>query len=504
MSASHDVLLGIDVGTSSVKVVAITTSGTVLGDHSVAYETTTPRPGWAEQDAAAWWRAIGEATRALLARVEERGPSTVVGIGLSGQMHTFVLLDDDDRPLRPAITWMDTRGEGLLEDARRRVAEADLAQQLANPVVLGLTLLPLTWLAAHEPNVLARAATLLLAKDYVRMRLTGEKGSEPTDASATLLFDVAARAWSDATVAAFGLPRGMLPTLGESATVAGTLRDEAAEHLGLRPGIPVAFGAGDQQAAAVGMGSVRAGQVQLTVGTGAQVLAVRDRVVADVSGRLHAFCHVRGWITQASVNNAGSALAWVCNLLGVGWNDVYAGLGRGVGGPVFVPYLTGERTPLMKGHARGAWIGLSSEHTSSDLARAAGEGVVAAIAEAIGTVVETRTWRGALRVAGGGMGHATFAQALADASGLPIEVRETHEASGVGAALLAGVAVGAFGGLDEAAALAPERIAAEYQPDPAQHEGWAARRATLRELDAIGFHEVVERTRSDRRVRTIR
>jgi xylulokinase len=484
-------LLGIDVGTSSVKVVALGTDGAVVAEHAVGYETAVPQPGWAEQDPEAWWRAVGEATRALLARAAATAALDVVGIGLSGQMHTFVLVDRDGRPVRPAVTWMDTRAAAVLPAVRERIAAAGLRERLANPAVLGLTLPPLVWLSEHEPESLRRTRALLSAKDYVRLRLTGEVAAEATDASATLLCDVGARAWSGAVMAAFDLPADILPPLGESHEVAGRLGAAAAEHLGLRAGLPVAFGAGDQQAAALGMGSVRAGQVQLTVGTGAQVIAVRDQAVPDAAGRLHTFCHVRGWITQASVNNAGSALSWVREVLGVEWDAVYDRLGAQGAGPTFVPYLAGERTPLMKGHVRGAWIGLEAGQTRADLARAAGEGVVAAIAEAIGTVLGEGAGGPALRAAGGGMRHAAFAQSIADASGHGVEVREARDASGIGAALLAGIAAGVFDGYDAAAASAPARIAAEYAPDPTRRASWAERRTLLRALDASGFHEIV-------------
>ena len=485
------VLLGIDVGTSSVKAVVLRADGAVLAAHAVPYATRVPHPGWSEQEPSAWWSAAGEACRAALAVVgAAHEPPEVVGIGLSGQMHTFVLLAADGRPLRPAVTWMDTRAEPLLQAVRDTIAAAGLADHLANPVVLGLTLLPLVWLRDHEPETVREAHALLSAKDYLRWRMTGEIGAEPTDASATLLCDVAARRWSPQVMAAFDLPSGLLPAMGESATVAGALTPEAAEHLGLAPGIPVAFGAGDQQAAALGMGTVHPNQVQLMVGTGAQVTAVRERPAADPTGRLHAFCHVRGWTTQASVNNAGSALEWARTLLGLEWEHVYEALGRG-GGPLFVPYLTGERTPLMKGHALGAWLGLAPGHGPRDLARAAGEGVAAAIAEAVLTVTEGGDPAGAVRAAGGGMRHPAFAQAIADATGLDVEVHASHDASGAGAALLGGLAGGVFADVAVAAAHAPSRVAATYRPSAEREPWWAGRRETLRRLDAIGLHEVV-------------
>ncbi len=484
-------LIGLDLGTSSLKALALGSDGTVLAEATAAYPTATPHPGWAEQDPASWWAAAGSASRTVAASLP--ADAQVVGIGLSGQMHTFVLVDGDGVALRPAVTWMDTRAGTLLDDVRRRVADAGLAVELGNPVVLGLSLPLLVWMRDHEPDVVQGATWFLGAKDWLRLRMTGAVGAEPTDASATLLFDVPGRRWSRATCDVFGIPYRLLPRLGTSGACAGGLTTEAAHHLGLPAGIPVAFGAGDQQAAAVGTGTVRPGQMQLMVGTGAQAVAVRAAPVVDPAGRLHAFAHVEGWLSQASVNNAGAALGWAKDVLGLEWSELYATLDDPAldDAPLFLPYLTGERTPLMKGHARGAWLGLAPEHGARHLARAGIEGVVASIADAVATLLEAGAPVGPIRASGGGLREPAFAQALADAIGHPLDVLASSAASAVGAALLGGVAAGVYADTPDAAGHAPLAVAATVAPRPERTAAWTARRDRVRALDALGLHEAV-------------
>lgn len=481
-------LLGLDLGSSSLKALLLDLQGRVLAVRSAAYPTRSPAPGWAEQTVDDWWAACGEAART--AHADAPG-AEVVGIGLSGQMHTFVLVDAAGAPVRPAISWMDTRAAAMLPSIEAAIRAAGLADELANPVVLGLTLPPLAWLGTHEPDALARAATLLLAKDAVRQRLTGELASEPTDASATLLFDVAGRRWSTATLEAFGLPAGLLPPLGEPGARAGRLTADAARHLGLAPGVSVAFGAGDQQAAAVGTGTVRAGQAQLMVGTGAQALVAEERAPRGVDAGLHAFCHARGWLRQASVNNAGAALRWVRAVLGLEWAELYRALGDEPPPtrPLFLPYLTGERAPLMKGHARGAWLGLEPGHDRAALARAAVAGVAAAIADGLRALPGDPDRR--VRAGGGGLQDGAFAQAVADASGATLDLLDAAHASAVGAALLGGVAAGVFPDLDAAVAAARPNAARSLRPRPERAAAWAQLRARFRALDALGLHEAL-------------
>jgi xylulokinase len=505
-NASHTrrrpVLLGLDAGTSSLKALVLDGAGQVLGEAAAAYPTLTPAPGWAEQDPEAWWAAAVTAVRTAMAEVG--ADAEVAGIGLSGQMHTFVLVDAHGVPVRPAVTWLDTRARDALAEVRATVESRGLARTLGNPVVLGLSLPPLVWLREHEPDVWARTATFLSAKDYLRLRLTDEIGAEATDASATLAFDVTGRRWSQAVQDAFGLPRSWWPTLGGSGDVAGHLTPTAGAALGLPAGIPVAYGAGDQQASALGAGTVRPGQRQLTVGTGAQAIVVRAESVVDPLGRLHTFAHVHGWLSQASVNNAGVALGWVRARLGLDWAEMYATLDDPEldDAPTFLPYLTGERTPLMKGEARGAWLGLAPEHGTTHLARAAVEGVVSGIADAVATLAEIPATdaaeaAGVWRVVGGGVREPAFAQALADATGARFDVLASSSASALGAALLGGVAAGTFADVVAAADVAPVEVLATFVPRPERRAAWSSRSALARELDASGFHEIVARHRSE-------
>jgi xylulokinase len=481
-------LLGLDLGSSSLKALLLDLEGRVLAVRQAAYPTRAPAPGWAEQSLDDWWLACGAATRAVLAAAPD---AEVVGIGLAGQMHTFVLLDEAGVPVRPAVTWMDTRAVASLPEVAARIRAAGVADELANPVVVGLSLPPLTWLLAHEPVVFARARTLLAAKDALRFRLTGELGAEPTDASATLLFDVAGRCWSRATLDAFGLPQALVPPIGEPDALAGRLTGAAARHLGLPARIPVAFGAGDQQAAAVGTGTVAPGQAQLMVGTGAQALVVEGAPPAGVDPRLHAFCHVRGWLRQASVHNAGVALGWTRSLLGLDWAELYAALGDDppARSPLFLPYLTGERAPLMKGHARGAWLGLEPGHDRAALARAAVAGVVAGIAAGLRSLPGDPDRR--VRAGGGGLQDAAFAQAVADASGATLDVLDASDASAVGAAMLGGIAAGAFPDLDAAVGSVRPAVARTLRPRPERAAAWAALGERSRALDALGLHEAL-------------
>ena len=485
-------LLGLDLGTSSLKALVLAEDGLVLAEQAEGYPTLQPHPGWSEQDPDGWWRACVAATRAALAdATRAHGPLDVRGIGLSGQMHTFVLVDARGRAVRPAVTWMDTRGQPHLERVRTAIAAAGLQAEVANPVVLGLSLLPLVWLREHEPASLAAATAFLVAKDALRLRLTGTLGSEPTDASATLLADVPGRVWSARVASLFDLPFELLPALAASDASAGGLLPEAAAELGVPAGIPVAHGAGDQQAAALGMGSLHPGDLQLMVGTGAQVLAVREAAEADPLGRLHTFCHVRGFVQQASVNNAGAALAWARELLGLEWAQLYAAPLDQPDLPAFVPFLSGERTPLMKGHARAAWLGLAPEHDATALAAAAVIGVVTSIADAARVVVAGGSVRGSIRASGGGLREPRFAQALTDAIGRPLTVVRSGAASAVGAAVLAGVAAGVYADLAAAVDRVGRADGVAYLPDPDAAVFWAEHRDWRAGLDAAGFHEHV-------------
>jgi xylulokinase len=374
----------------------------------------------------------------------------VGAIGLSGQMHGIVLADDRGHPLRPAILWADTRSAEQL--ATYRGLDEDARERLANPPAVGMAGPSLLWLRDHEPETYASARWALQPKDWLRLRLTGEAAAEPSDASATLLYDLLSDDWDYIVIEALGLRAGLLAPLVASAEVAGTLTREAAKFLGLRAELPVAAGAADTAAAMLGGGLLRPGLVQLTVGTGGQIVAPKSAPVPDPHRRTHLYRAATPdlWYSMAAIQNAGLALEWARNTLGASWHDVYEeafALSPGAGGVVFLPYLSGERTPRFDADARGAWVGLGLEHGRGHLLRAALEGVAFALLEGLEALEEAGTTIPELRLAGGGTAEEPWQQLLADVLGRPLRVLPggvAAVASARGAALLAGAAAGVY------------------------------------------------------------
>src|SRR5215207_7757742 len=347
-------LLGLDLGTSSIKALLLAEDGAVLGEGSASYAVSAPRPGWAESSPEDWWEAVVEATASAVGR---RG-AEVTALGLSGQMHGVVLADEQGLPLRPAILWADARSGDEL--AAYRGLGADLSRRLANPPAVGMAGPSLLWLRDHEPGAYASARWALQPKDWLRVRLTGEAAAEPSDASATLLYDLFTDGWDYAAAESLGLRPGLLAPLVASGSVAGSLTPEAAHALGVPAGLPVAAGAADTAAAMLGGGLLRPGPVQLTVGTGAQIVSPKGGPEPDPGGRTHLYrAAVPGlWYSMAAIQNAGLALEWARKTLGASWEDVYEeafAVPPGAGGVVFLPYLSGERTPRFDPGARGAW-----------------------------------------------------------------------------------------------------------------------------------------------------
>src|SRR5919202_816561 len=354
-------LLGLDLGTSSVKALLLGEGGDPLGEGSASYPVRSPHPGWVESDPQEWWDAVAEATRIALGSRRAR----VAALGLSGQMHGVVLADERGRPLRPAVLWADTRsGErlsayrGLDEDARRR---------LANPPAVGMAGPTLLWLRDHETEVYASARWALQAKDWLRLRLTGQVAAEPSDASATLLYDLRSDDWAYPIVEALGLRPDLLAPLVASADVAGELTRAAAGRLRLRAGLPVAAGAAENPPPLLGGGLSRPGSVQLTVGTGGQIVAPKSRPEPDPHERTHLYRAAAPdlWYSMAAIQNAGLALEWARKNLRASWREVYEeafAVPPGAGGVVFLPYLSGERAPPFGPSAPGAWVGVGLYH----------------------------------------------------------------------------------------------------------------------------------------------
>ncbi len=459
-------LLGLDLGTGSVKALLLDEEGAALGEGSASYPVRAPRQGWAESSPKDWWEAVLKATEAA---VGSRGAG-VKAVGLSGQMHGVVLTGGGGHALRPAILWADARsGEHL---AAYRGLDADLQRRLANPPAVGMAGSSLLWLRDHEPGVYASARWALQPKDWLRLRLTGEAAAEPSDASATLLYDLIADDWAYTVVEALGLRAGLLAPLVASAGVAGTLTEDAARVLGLRTGLPVAAGAADTAAAMLGGGLLRPGAVQLTVGTGAQIVTPKDAPEPDARGRTHLYRAATAdppglWYSMAAIQNAGLALEWVRKVLGVSWEEVYEEafvIPPGAEGVVFLPYLSGERTPRFDPGARGAWTGLGLDHGRGHLLRAALEGVAFALREGLEALESAGTPVTELRLAGGGASGAggsggPWRQLLADVLGRPLRLLPegvSPVASARGAALLAGLACGAYRDAEDTLGLAPE------------------------------------------------
>jgi len=421
-----ETLVGIDVGTTGVKGVAISPRGKVLATAEEPYPLSTPYPGWSEQDPEDWWRA----TQACLARLPEGA------IGFSGQMHGLVTLDADERVLRPAILWNDQRTGAECAEIEERIGLARLIELTGNRALTGFTAPKLLWLRHHEPDVYARIAHILLPKDYVRLRLEGERAIDAADASGTLLFDVAHRRWSDEVLAALELPREWLPPVFESTEVAG---------------------AGDQAAGALGVGIDVPGPLSVVLGTSGVVFGVLPAYNADPQARLHTFCHaVPGtWHAMGVMLSAAGSLRWWSHTVGTEERDLVAeaeAWAPGAEGLLFLPYLTGERTPHADPDARGAFVGLTVRHDRGALTRAVLEGVAYGLRDSLELLRELGFTAAVGRISGGGARSELWAEIVATVLGIPLERTAVDEGAAFGAALLAGVRSGRFADAHEAVA----------------------------------------------------
>ena len=447
-------LLGIDLGTSAVKAIVLDTEGHALSVSKVGYEVITPQPGWAEGDPNAWWNAT---VAAVQAATRKASAARISAIGLSGQMHGVVPTDKDGQPTRAALLWADTRAEEELK--RYQALPPALLQRLANPLVPGMAGPLLCWLADHEPSAYQAMRWALQPKDWLRFCLTGSVAADPSDASATLLYDLSADHWADDVIATLGLRRELFPPLSPSGASAGTLAPDAAEVLGLAPGLPVATGAADTAAAVLGTGLLAPGPIQLTLGTGAQLVQLCPEPLADPTGRTHLYRAADGtnWYRMAAVQNAGLALDWVHHTMGASWDELYASAAAvppGAGGLTFLPYLTRERAHHQNPHSTAAFMGMRIDHQREHLLHAALEGVVFGIRAALEALPGTSEPT-PLRLAGGGSVHAAWRQMLADVLGRALITVETSDASARGAALLGGIASGIWADAAATASIAP-------------------------------------------------
>jgi xylulokinase len=470
--------LGLDLGTSSAKAVVTGTGGRLLAQASAGYAVTSRKAGYAESEPADWWSAVTACAREAVRAADARPAA----IGLSGQMHGLVLASADGKALRPALLWADGRATGALR-AYRRLGPGALAR-LANPLAPGMTGPLLAWVAQHEPGIYTEARWALQPKDWIRARLTGEFHAEPSDASATLLYDVMGDRWDLEVVGALGLDASLLaPLLPSAGAPAGQLTAEAGTELGLPAGLPVAAGAGDAAAAALGSG-IGPGDVQLTVGTGAQVIRPLAAPVsrADAGVNLYRSATPDGWYQMGATLSAGLSLDWVRQVMNASWAELYASADHQghAHDPVFVPHLAGERTPYSDPALRGSWTALSLADDRVSLLRCALEGTAFAIRDALDALLgEHHPPR--LRLAGGGTLAAGWRQLLADVLGLPLYAVDVPAASGRGAALLGAHAAGLLSYDDIQGPLAPS-AALVAEPDPAMTAFHADRHARFRRV----------------------
>lgn len=453
--------LGVDIGTGSSRALLVNRNGEVIAAHTEAHaEMAMEQPLWAEQSPEDWWRAAAASIRSVLAAAG-LGGADVRGVGLSGQMHGLVALDASGDVIRPALIWCDQRSQQQVDWINRTVGAARVLEFIANPVLTGFTLPKLLWVREHEPRQYERIRKVLLPKDYIRFRLTGEFATEVSDASGTALFDVVKRRWSFEMADGVGVDRNFLPPCFESSEVSGTISAEAAAETGLRAGTPVVGGGGDQAASAVGNGVAAPGLVSCTLGTSGVVFAHMDSVAYDPLGRVHTFCHaVSGkWHVMGVTQGAGLSLQWFRQQLapGVPYDSLMEEAQTappGSNGLYWLPYLMGERTPHLDARARGGWIGLTARHRRADLIRAVVEGVSYSqkdcldLVESLGVRVES------VRESGGGAKSAFWRQVLADVFNRRVVTLSSQEGSALGAALLAMVGTGEYSTVPEACAAA--------------------------------------------------
>src|SRR6185369_1527566 len=443
----------------ATKAVLIDETGTVVGVGSSEYGYEIPEPLWSEQDPELWWTATCAAIQSVLATTGVAAES-VAAVGLAGQMHGLVLLDDADAVLRPAILWNDQRTAAECDAIRAAVGRERLIAITGNDALTGFTAPKLVWVRDHEPDVWRRVAHLLLPKDFVRLRLTGEHALDKADGAGTILFDLSARDWSPIVLGALGIDPAWMPPTFEGPEPTGSLTGAAAAETGLRPGTPVVAGGGDQAANAVGTGVVSPGTVALSLGTSGVIFAATDRPIFEPAGRVHAFCHAvpDRWHLMSVMLSAAGSLRWFREALApdLSFADLVQAAGEvpaGSDGLLFLPYLTGERSPHPDPLARGAFVGLTVRHDRRHLTRAVLEGVAFGLRDGLDLMIAAgMPAPGEIRVSGGGTSSALWRQILADVLDAEIATVNTTEGAAFGAALLGAVGAGWFSTVDTACA----------------------------------------------------
>jgi xylulokinase len=468
--------LGIDIGTGGSRACLIDADGKVLASAAAEHEQfASPEIGWAEQSPDDWWRAACSAIREIIS-VDSVRPEDITAVSFSGQMHGSVLLDAADKVIRPALLWCDQRTEKQCGEITEKIGAQPLIELVSNPAVTGFTLPKLLWVREHEPEKWNRIRTVLLPKDYIRLKLTGEKASDVTDSSGTLLFDVRKRAWSDEMLDAFEIDRELLPKVFESIEVTGKVSKAGAEATGLLEGTLVIAGAGDNAAGAIGMGIVSPGTVSATIGTSGVVFVVTDRPTIDTKGRIHSMCHAipDRWHMTGVTLAAGLSFRWFRDTFGNdrSYDELVSAaekIGPGSDGAIWLPYLMGERAPYLDPNARAAFVGLTASHTKAHLTRAVLEGVAFSLRDSFEVFRELEAPMNTIRLGGGGARSSLWRQIQADVYGQTVETITAEEGAAFGAAILAGVGAGAWTSVDEACD-ATIRVGDRIFPDPDSSE----------------------------------
>ncbi|MDB4917432.1 MAG: xylulokinase [Gemmatimonadetes bacterium] len=486
---ADSLFLGLDVGTSGVKAILVSQSGEVAATATTPLSLSTPRPGWAEQDPAAWW----DATLASIHAVRRARPdATVVSVGVSGQMHSSVFLDKAGSVIRPALLWCDGRTTAECAEITAAVGGEDRLRNLAcNPALEGFTLPKVLWLRKHEPEAYARLATVMLPKDYIRYRLTGAIATDPSDASATLMYDTANLRWSDEILKAVNVSRSIVPDVGGSSDVLGRITAEAAAVTTLPAGTPVVGGGADNACGAAGVGVVTPGEVVSSWGTSGTVLAPMMEPRVDPKLRAHTFCHVvpGTWYMMGVVLSAGGAFSWYRDQFARGMDsrtadrkldEEAASVRAGSGGVTFLPYLQGERTPHRDAAARGAFLGLSLAHTRAHATRAVLEGITFALRDSLTILQDLGLSPSHLLLTGGGAKSPFLRRLQSEVFGLPITTVNREEGPAYGAALLGAVGVGAFADVAAAARATLTRAPLEH-PEEGAHQAYGEPYARFRQ-----------------------
>lgn len=466
--------LGLDIGTSGAKAIVCDGDGQIVAMALAEYPIASPYPLWSEQHPSDWWQGAQAAIREVASAVDA---TQIMGIGLTGQMHGSVFLDADNQVIRPALLWNDQRTAAECNEINQRIGTQRLIEIAGNPALTGFQAPKILWVRNHEPASFARIAHILLPKDYIRLLLSGVYATDAADAAGTLLIDLTSRDYSDEILTALEIKREWLPTVYEGPSITSHLTADVAATLGLTAGIPIIAGGGDNAAAAIGTGIIKSGVVNSSIGTSGVVFAHSDNIALDPHGRLHTFCHsVPGaWHMMAVTLSAGGAFGWLRNTLrqtgasNLSYDDLTAAAAQvpaGAEGLIFLPYLSGERTPHLDPLARGAFVGLTTRHGIGHMARAVMEGVTFSLRDGIEIMRELGVPTTDVRATGGGGKSPLWRQMQANIYNAPVSTLAAEEGPAYGAALLAGVGTGHFADVNDAVTRCV-RVVATTQPDPA-------------------------------------